>query len=136
MATGTIATTARQFHQQMVHYLRKTVTFSDGTTAVEVGTVPAGSVLVGPISGAEIDTVFVSTGSTTAVNLDIGTTANDDLYATDLSTTSAGFKAFDEVVSRRVTVDTKIIATLGGSTASITAGEAEVLVAYIPDNDG
>jgi hypothetical protein len=135
MATNTAGTVARNFQKQMIHYLRKTLTYAAGAgTAVDVGTVPAGSLLLGPVSGVAVTTVFVSTSSTVATNIDIGTTANDDVYATNLASTALGFVPFDEAVSQLVSADTKIIATIG-STGTVTAGEAEVIIAYIPDND-
>lgn len=134
MATNTAGTVARNFQKQMIHYLRKTVTYANHAVAANVGTIPAGSVIMPALSGWVVTTAFVSTAGGTPV-LDIGTTANDDLYATDLSSTATRFVALDESVDFTVSVDTLITATVG-STAAITAGAAEVIIAYIPDNDG
>jgi hypothetical protein len=132
MATNTAGTVARNFQKQMIHYLRKTVTTSDLAVAVNVGYIPAGSLIVRPISGQEVTVAFVSTAGGVP-RLDIGTTANDDLYGTDLSSTAIGFVPLDELVDLTVSVDTLITATLASS-AAVTAGSAEVVIAYIPDN--
>jgi hypothetical protein len=133
MATNTAGTVARQFQQQLVHYLRKGITFANAGTAVEVGTIPAGALIMAPTSGWAVTTVFVSTAGGVPV-LDIGTTTTADLYATDLSSTGLRFLPLDEGVNFTVSADTKIMATLGSS-GTVTAGAAEIVIAYIPDND-
>lgn len=133
MATGTAGTVARDYGRQMVHYLRKTVTFSDNGTAVTVGIIPAGSVLLKPISGVSVATAF-DAGSTNTLN--IGTSADDNLYATLISIGATNFVALDEAVSNRVDADTTITATVVLTGTAATAGEAEVVICYIPDNDG
>lgn len=137
MATGTLGTRARQYHQQMVHYLRKTITFEDDATEVEVGWIPSGALILAPASGVHVVTAF-NAGTTNV--LDIGAdTGNDDPddYATDLALGTAGFVAVDEGATGvfRATADTKITATVALSGTAATAGEAEVVICYIPDND-
>ena len=123
--------TARQYHQQLVHFLRKSISYTDDGTAVTVGEIPSGSLILKPASGVAVTTAF---DSSTKV-LDIGTTANDDLYGTDLSLATTTFVPLDEAVSYLVSADTTITATVA-LTGSVTAGEAEVVIAYIPDLDG
>lgn len=126
--------TARQYHQQMVHYLRKGITFADNGTAVTVGTIPAGSLILKAASGVHVTTAF---NAGTSNVLDIGTNANDDLFGTDLALGSATFVPLDEAIGGYLVADEAVITTtpaLAGTAA--TAGAAEVVICYIPDNDG
>lgn len=130
----TTTKTARQFHSQQTHYLRKTITFANNGAAVEVGVIPAGALILKPSSGVHVVTVF---NAGTNNFLDVGTSADDDLFGTDLSLTTTTFVALDEAVGGyRVAADTIITATVGLTGAAATTGEAEVVISYIPDNDG
>jgi hypothetical protein len=130
MAAGS---TARQFHTQQVHYLRKTITFADAGVAKTVGVLPAGSLILKPCSGVNVSTAFNSSGTDL---IDVGTTGTADLYATDLAGQTVGFAALDEAVSAYVAAETTITATYAQSVADATAGVAQVVIAYIPNNDG
>lgn len=126
--------TAREFHTQQVHYLRKTVTFEDAGVAVKVGTIPAGSLISYTASGAHVSTAFSGTGTDL---LDIGTSGTADLFASDLDVSAAGFKQLDNnVAGLLVTADTDIYATYTDTNADAGAGSAVVVIAYVPDNDG
>lgn len=137
MATGTAGTTARQLPYQVVHFLRKSITYaSPGSgVAATVGILPAGAVIVKPMSGVHITTAFNDSGTDL---LDIGTSANDDLFATDLDLSSATFLACDEAVGDfgPLAADTTITATYTGQNANASAGAAEIIICYIPDTDG
>ena len=123
---------ARRYSQQMVHYLRKDITYANyGQGALTVGVIPAGSVILKPASGVNVSTAFNSSGTDL---LDIGTSADDDLYATDLALQTVGFAALDEAVSVYVSSDTTITCTAAQSVADATAGVAQVVIAYIPPN--
>lgn len=125
----------RVYHTQQIHYLRKSIAYND-TFPVTVGVIPAGSLIVKPISGVQVNTAF--NAATTNV-LDIGEsspTDNDDLYATDLALGTATFVPIDEAVSLTVSSDTTITCTYAQTGTAATAGAAEVIIAYIPDNDG
>lgn len=123
---------ARQYHTQQVHYLRRGFTYAD-TGALTVGTVPAGALILKPISGIHIVTVF---NAGTANIADIGTTADDDLFGTDLALGTATFVPLDEAVGGyRVAADIDIIVTPALSGTAATTGDAEVVIAFIPDND-
>lgn len=138
MATGTAATTARQLATQQIHYLRCGISFADNGVAKVVGIIPAGSQMVNLISGVYVREVF-NAGTTNV--LDIGTSANDDLYGTDIALGTKAFVALDEAATATdvntwyVTVDTTITATVALSGTAATTGLAEVIIAYIPDND-
>lgn len=118
---------ARKYHTQQVHYISAPLVFSN-TAAVEVGTLPAGATILGPLSGVQINAAF-NAGTTNVVN--IGTLANDDLYATALAAGSIAFVALDEAVSRTVAVDTTITATYAPTGTAASAGSGVVVIAYI-----
>ena len=125
---------ARQYPWQVVHYLRKTVGFADNGTALEVGIIPAGALILKPASGAHISTVF-NAGTTNTLN--VGTTADDDLFGTLLALGTANFVPLDESIGGfLVTSATRITATVVLTGTAATTGSAEVIIAYIPDNDG
>ena len=133
MATNTAGNTARTTAHQMIHYLRKGITFADAGTTVTVGTLPAGAQIIKPISGVSVNIAF--NGDTTNT-LDIGpsTDSGTDLWATDLALGSIAYVALDEAVSMTISVDTIVQAAVV-STASASAGSAEIIIAYALDND-
>ena len=124
----------REYHTQQVHYIRKTLTFSDQGTEVVVGWLPSGAVIHKAASGTFVSTAFDGTSPV----LDIGAnTGNDDPdeWATDLALGTTTFVPLDEAIGTYLlTADTEVTATIGGSGAA--AGSCEVLIVYIPDNDG
>ena len=133
MATNTQGTVARNFNKQMVHYLRKGVTFADNGTAVTVGVLPAGAAIVPAISGALVTAAF-NAGTTNTI--DVGSSADPNLYGTALAAGTAGLVPLDEAVSYVVAADTTITATVGLTGTAATAGAAEIIIAFVPDNDG
>lgn len=132
MATGTAGTAARDYQMQMIHYLRKTITYADNGSTVTIGTIPAGAVLVKPISGVAVSVAF--NGNTTNT-LDIGpsTDSGTNLWMTVGALGSIAFVPLDEAVTNVVSVDTVVQAAVV-STAGASAGSAEIIIAYIPDN--
>lgn len=122
---------ARDAGYQNIQYLRKQVTFADNGKAVTIGKLPKGALIIKPISGAQVETAF---NAGTNNYIDIGTPANDDLYATDLSGTAVAFVPLDEAVSMTVAADTVITATVGLTGTAATTGSAEIVIAFIPAN--
>lgn len=120
--------TARDYHTQQIGYLRKRISFTD-TVAVSVGKIPAGSLILKPISGVQIITAF---NAGTNNFIDIGTSTTGDLYATDLAAGSVAFVPLDEAVSFYVTVDTEILVIYQPSSTAPTAGDAIVVISFIP----
>lgn len=121
---------ARDALYQNIQYLKKKIVFGD-TGAKVIGTAPAGAIILKPISGLQIVTVF---NAGTANVIDIGTTADDDLYGTDLSGTAVAFVPLDEAVSTYLTADTTFTVTPGLTGTAATTGEAWAIIAYIPTN--
>lgn len=125
---------ARLYSSQQVHYLRKTVTFADNNTTVTVGVIPAGSVLLKPISGVSVTTVF-NAATTNTINIGPSTDAGTDLWATLLALGTLGYVPLDEPVTNLVTVDTIVQAAVLLTGTAATTGSAEITICYIPDND-
>ena len=135
MATGTAGTAARQYHTQQIHYLRKSITFADDGTTVTIGTIPAGSLVLKPISGVAVTTVF-NAGTTNVLDIGPSTDSGTDLWATDLALGTLAFVPLDEAVTNLVSVDTIVQAAVDLTGTAATTGAAEIIIAYIPDNDG
>lgn len=122
---------ARDAGYQNVQFLRERVLFSDNAIVKTIGVIPAGAIILKPLSGIQVEVAF-NAGTTNFI--DIGTPADDDLYGTDLSGTAVAFVPLDEAVRMDVTVDTTITATVGLTGTAATTGIADVVIAYIPNN--
>ena len=116
MTTGTAATTARQYSQQMIHYLRKSITYADDGKTVDVGTIPAGALVLKPLSGVAVNVAF-NGGTTNTLDIGPSTDAGTNLWATLLALGSIAFVPIDEAVTTLVSVDTlvqaKVVSTAG-----------------------
>jgi hypothetical protein len=123
-------TTPRQLQTQQVHYFRKTISYTQNAQVIDVGVIPAGALVLKPLSGIAINTAFNGSSQT----FDLGPSDNTDLWATDLSLSVATFVPCDENVSFLVTAVTLVQCVFTSTSAS--AGEGEVIIAFIPDNDG
>ena len=130
-----MAKPARQYHTQQTHYLRKNVTFADDGTAVTVGVLPEGSVIVA--AGAVVSTAFNDSGTDL---LDIGISGGDvDGIAANIDISSVGLKAGTVSGSDDLgpfSADVTVIAQFDGASGNADAGSAEVIVEYVADNDG
>lgn len=124
---------ARVLPTQQIHYLRKAFTFADNGNTIDIGTLPAGALIVKPISGVMVNVAF---NGVTTNTLDIGpsTDAGTDLWGTLLALGTIGFIPLDEVVSLLVSVDTAVQAKVV-STTGASAGSGIIVIAYIPNND-
>lgn len=137
MATGTAGTAARQYHTAQIHYLRADISYLDNGVVKTLGTIPAGSQILNTISGVFVSTVF-NAGSSNV--LDIGTTANDDLYGTDIALGTKAFVALDEAATATdvntwyVSTATTLTCTVALSGTAAGTGAAVVLIAYVPPN--
>jgi len=118
---------ARNDLYQHIQYIQKDFTFSD-TGAKVIGTLPAGATIVRPMSGLVVNTVF---NAGTSNVIDIGTTADDDLYGTDLSGTTLGFVPLDENVALTLTADTTFTVTPGLTGTAATTGAGKAVICYI-----
>lgn len=122
---------ARNDLYQDIQYLRRDFTFADNGKVLRLGTLPANAVIIKPMSGVNISTVF---NAGTANVLDIGTSADDDLYGTDLALGTAGFVPLDEAVSFFVSSDTQMTATPSLTGTAATTGVGQIVIAYCTKN--
>lgn len=137
MPTNTAGTNARNTNLNVLHVIRADITFADNGRVVTIGQIPAGSQIFNTISGVYVNTAFnAGTGNV----LDIGTTANDDLYGTDIALGTKAFVALDEAATATdvntwyIATDTTFTCTPALSGTAATAGAAVVLIAYYPPN--
>jgi hypothetical protein len=135
MPTNTAGGTARLYHQDMVHYIAKTITFADDGKTVVVGTIPSGAIILPGLCGVAVNVVF-NGGSTNTV--DVGISGTLEKYSSDLALGTLGWIEQDVVteaagVRLDTTADETILATVV-STAGATTGSAVVVMAYLlPD---
>lgn len=119
---------ARDIGYGVVQFIRKRLTFADNGKSVVIGTIPAGALILKPISGAQVNVV---TDAGTNNQLNIGTQADGDFFATNVSTAAVAFVPFDEAVSQYVADDTTITATLDLTGTAATTGDLEVVVGFV-----
>jgi hypothetical protein len=135
MATNTAGSTARYYNKQLIHYLSADFNVTDvdvsGGCTKTLGTIPAGSVILKPISGIAVHVAFDDT-----TVCDMGPTSNNDLWLTDGVTTTIGFVPLDETVTNKVYVDTEIQASFIPAGTSVTVGSGTAIVCFIPPNEG
>lgn len=131
-----MTTPARVNATQQTGYLRKRISFADYGTTVNVGTIPAGASVTG--GGVHIITAFNSSG-TDLLNVGfIGSTTDADGYATLLTLAAVGWIVLDELATTtniQQTVDTIVTCAPAQSVADATAGVADVIIFYVPNND-
>ena len=78
--TGTLNNnvSARDIGYGVVQFLRKRIVYTQ-TGAITIGVIPAGSLILKPLSGVMVNVI---TNAGTNNRIDIGTSADDDLYGT------------------------------------------------------
>lgn len=143
MTTNTAGTDARELPFQAVHYLRKGITYNEtgiGTDAtVKVGTLPAGALVLFTL--VKVTTAF--NAATTNV-IDVGISSNDDALVDggttgngdgDVDATATGGTIVWRGLDESISADTPIYVTYTQSGTAATTGAAEIVVAYVPDND-
>lgn len=134
MATNSQGTAAREFATQQVHYLRRGITFADdGKTVFFANPLPKGALILKALSGVQVNEAF-NGGASNYVDLGPSDDPGTNLWATQLTLAAIGFVPFDELVNLEVAADT-IAAALVTSTAGATTGKAELIIAFLPDND-
>ena len=119
---------AKRYYTDQVHYVHKAITFASAAATV-IGVVPSGSLILKALSGVQVNVAF--NAATTNV-LDIGSSANDDLYGTDLALGTITFVPLDEAVTMLLAADTTFTCTYAQTGTAATAGEGVALIAYIP----
>lgn len=127
-----MAQPGREFHLQAVHYLRKAISYSD-TYPVTVGVLPANAIVLR--GGVAVKTAF--NAATTNV-LDIGTSGDDDGFATDLALGTVGVIVADEFATSNdwfSTAAVTVTCTYAQTGTAATAGAGYVWVEYLANND-
>lgn len=134
MATNTAATNARHITGQVIQYLRKNFTFADDGLTLTIGTIPAGALIIKPISGVNVSVAF-NAASTNVLDMGPSTDSGTDLWATDLALGTIGFIPLDEAVSNLVSVDTVVQAAVDLTGTAATTGTGQIVIAFIENND-
>jgi hypothetical protein len=118
---------ARQLHTQQIHYLRKRVNYNDKgiSGGVYMGTVPAGAMVV--LNNVRVTTAF--NGTSPGLNVGITPTGNDIL--TDTGAVGVRNPGPNNIV---FPVDTDLFVS-SIATGAPTTGQADIVVAYVPNND-
>lgn len=121
--------TARLLHTQQQHYFRKRVNYNDTGIAAGVyfGTLPAGAMIVN--QSVRVNTAF-NAATTNALN--VGTTAGGTQLFTDVATAGARQPA---IANLSFAVDTDLFVQYAQTGAVATAGQADIVIGYAPNND-
>lgn len=131
-----MSTPARQLSQQVIHFLRKRITFADYGTTVNAGVIPAGASVVG--GGVHVVTAFNSSGTDLLDVGFVGSTTDDNGYATLLLLSAVGWIVLDELATTtniQQAIDTTVTLKPAQSVADATAGVADVIIWYVPNTD-
>lgn len=124
-----MAIPARNDGSQNIQFLKRPITYLDNGLTVDVGTLPAGALILKPISGVMVNVAF-NGGTTNTLDVGPSTDAGTDLWGTVLALGTIGFIPLDEVVSLSVAVDTPVQAKVV-STAAASAGSGVILIAFV-----
>jgi len=136
MTTGTPGSTARQNKIQLVHYLRFTVNYNDVNVANGNNKqwLPAGAVIIG--TDVQVVTAF-NAGTTNTLSVGtVGDTGTDIINAQSVS--AAGLTqnvAPTGAALGPLAADKQVVASYAQTGTVATAGQAIVIVKYIPNND-
>lgn len=127
---------ARNDGSQHTHTLRKRISYTSNGTTVTVGKLPAGASVIG--GGVHVITAFNDSGTDTLIVGFIGSTTDDNAYATLLDLSAVGYIVLDELAATtniQQTVEATVTCVYAGQNSNATAGVADVIILYIPNND-
>jgi len=137
MATGTVATTARKYHTQQVHYIRFDVNLDDAGIADGKPTgyyLPADALIIG--TDVMVSAVF-NAGSTNVLTVGTnGSTANNIVASGDVNEASAIlFKDISPSGDAlgKLAADAQIYAKFTQTGTAATTGASTVVIKYIPN---
>ncbi len=130
-------TTARTFHTQQVHYLRKTVNYNDNAVSagVYVGTLPSGAQILDAV--VQVATAF-NAGSGNTLGVGITSTAYVDIIATGDVTlgTTGGYRAAILTAGDIMATDSDVYARYVQTGSTASAGAATITITFAANNDG
>lgn len=120
---------ARQLHTQQIHYLRKRVNYNDSAigTGVVMGTLPAGAMIVS--QNVRVSTAF---NAVTTNALNVGTAAGGTQLFTDAATAGARVPT---IANLSFASDQDIYVQYAQTGTAATAGVADIVIGYAPNND-
>lgn len=133
---GTFAVAPRSLHTQQLNYFRAHVDYNTpeiGTAGkVPLGTLPAGAIVTGML--VKVTTAF--NAATTNV-LTVGTASSDDaiLTATDIDETEVDTTVTFAAYGYKVAADTPIFIKYAQTGTAASAGAADIILFFVPDND-
>lgn len=107
-----------------IRFIELDFAFGDDGTTLTIGRIPAGSMLLKPISGIHVIQAFNAGSGNVA---DMGPSTNTDLWGTDLALGTVGFVPIDEAVSNVVAAGDEIAqlaVDLTGTAATTGIGRA------------
>lgn len=125
----------RQTHHNLVHYLRGSISFDStgASTGVLIGTLPAGAHVLQ--TSVNVKTAF-DAGSTNVLVVGTNSSSYNDLMGTATVTEGTpGYYASAPVAAiTKPTADLPVYAKYTQTGTAATAGAAEIVVTYVPDN--
>lgn len=133
-----VGSTARRHSAQLVHYMRIGVTFNDIGIANGVGkqVLPAGAVIIGTdvvvtqaFNAASTNVLTVGTNGTTANNIVASGDVDESAVALtqNIKPTSAALGP--------LAADAQVYVKYTQTGTAASAGAAEIIIKYVPDND-
>lgn len=134
MTTNVAGSEAREYPQQMVHYMRRTVNWNTDNirtaNSVRLGTLPAGAQILQCLMIPK--TAFDGTGPTLSVGTD-----NDNNNIMDGGGEATTAAIIDTVAAfLSFTQDSDVYILLDESTTTpSTEGQAVIVLSFVPDND-
>lgn len=119
----------RIIHTQQIHYYRKRVNYNDAGIGAGVVfcTMPAGAMIVS--QNVRVNTAF-NAGTSNALN--VGTTALGTQVFTDAATAGARSPA---IANLSFAVDTDLFVSYAQTGTVATAGQADIVLGYVPNFD-
>lgn len=127
---------ARVLQSQTIHFLRKRINYVSNGTTITVGKLPAGASVIG--GGVHVVTAFNDSGTDTLIVGFIGSTTDDNAYATLLDLSAVGWIVLDELAATtniQQTVEATVTCVYAGQNSNATAGVADVIIWYVPNTD-
>lgn len=127
---------ARQYTHCCLHFYRRTIAYNTpkvGTAAtIKIGTIPAGAVIYDAI--VKVNTAF-NAATTNLINVGSEATPDSIIDETDLDLSLAEFQSSRRGCDLSFSTATPIYVTYTQSGTAATAGEAEIIIMYVPDID-
>lgn len=132
MPTNTAGDVGQDYATNQVMYLAKSIAYTDNGVAKTLGVIPPGAVVLR--GGVAVTTAF---NAGTSNVCDIGTSGDDDGFATDLALGTIGNIVADEMATTNDQYSTSavtITATVALSGTAATAGAGVAWIEYIVPN--